>query len=209
MPATRADPAPWTIEGDYLEACNCDVVCQCLWMEPPDDDRCTVSLSWHIDEGSYGDVDLSGLNATWLVNCEGGNPFDPDVTWPLVVILDEEADDDQRAALEDIFAGRAGGIFGVAADTHVEDVEIASAPFSFRRNGEESSIEIGDSVAVESAETGGVLGEPGKVSPHPFTESLEMSTGKSTTATVTYDDEFTWDVSGNNSFLGDFELSNA
>lgn len=209
MPANQADAPQWTIEGDYLEACNCDVVCQCLWMESPDDDRCTVSLSWYIHEGSYGDIDLSGLNATWLVNCEGGNPFDPDVTWPLVVLLDEEADDDQRTALEDIFVGRAGGIFGVAVDTHAERVELGTAPFSFSRDGEEFSIEIGDSVAVESAETDGIFGESGRVSPHPFTKSLEMTTGKSTTATVAYNDEFAWDVSGNNSFLGDFELTNA
>ena len=199
----------WTIKGDYLEACNCDIACQCIWMETPDDGLCTVSLAWHIQEGSYGEVDLDGLNAAWLVNCRDGNPFDPDVTWPLVVLLDEEADDDQRAALEDVFLGRAGGIFGVAADTHVERVEVATAPFSFRRDDREFSVEIGDVVAVESTEKDGVLGESGRVSPHPFTKSLEMNTGKSTTATVSYNDEFTWDVSGNNSFLGDFELANA
>ena len=199
----------WTVKGDYLEACNCDVACQCIWMEPPDDGVCTVSLAWHIRDGSYGDVDLSGLNAAWLVNSEEGNPFDPNVTWPLVVLLDEEADGDQRASLEDVFAGRAGGIFGAAADAHVESVEVATAPFSFHREDEESSVVVGDWVSVESAETSGVLGERGKVSPHPFTKSLEMNTGKSTTATVSYNDEFTWDVSGNNSFLGDFELANA
>ncbi|MDX1747390.1 MAG: DUF1326 domain-containing protein [Halobacteriales archaeon] len=199
----------WTITGDYLEACNCDVACQCIWMEPPDDGVCTVSLAWHIQEGSYGDVDLGGLNATWLASCEDGNPFDPDVTWPLVVLLDERADDDQRAALEDVFAGRAGGIFGVAVETHAESVEVATAPFAFDRTGGEFSLEIGDWVSVEAVEQNGVLGELGRVSPHPFTKSLEMNTGKSTTATVSYDEEFTWDVSGNNSFLGAFELANA
>lgn len=199
----------WTITGDYLEACNCDVACQCIWLEPPDDDLCTVSLAWHITEGSYGDIDLSGLNAAWLVNCEEGNPFDPDVTWPLVVLFDETADDDQRTALEEIFLGKAGGIFGVAVETHVESVEVATAPFSFDRDDVDFSVEIGDVVAVKSAEKNGVLGETGTVSPHPFTKSLEMTTGKSTTATVSYNDEFRWDVSGNNSFLGDFELANA
>lgn len=202
-------PQEWTIKGDYLEACNCDVACQCIWMETPDDDVCRVSLAWHVREGTYGDVDLSGLHAAWLVNCEEGNPFDPDATWPLVVLLDETASDDQQRALEEIFLGRAGGIFGAAVDTHVDGVEVSTAPFSFSRDESEFSVEIGDVVAVESAAKIGVLGEVGTVSPHPFTKSLEMTTGKSTTATVAYDDEFTWDVSGNNSFLGDFELANA
>lgn len=73
-------PNEWTINGDYLEACNCDIACQCIWMEAPDDDLCTVSLSWHIQDGAYGDVNLGGLNATWLVNCEEGNPFDPNAS---------------------------------------------------------------------------------------------------------------------------------
>lgn len=48
--------------------------------------------------------------------------------------------------------------------------------------------------------------EVGTISPHPLTRSHEVQTGKSTTATVSYDDQFTWDVSGNNAYLGDFEL---
>ena len=199
----------WTIAEDYLEACNCDVACQCIWMEAPDDGVCTVSLSWHIRDGSYGDVDLGGLNATWLANCDEGNPFDPDASWSLVVLLDEAADDDQRAALEDVFTGQAGGIFGVAVDAHAESVEVATAPFEFDRDDGAFSVEIGDWVSVAATEQNGVLGELGKVSPHPFTKTLEMNTGKSTTATVSYDDEFAWDVSGNNSFLGDFDLANA
>ena len=38
--------------------------------------------------------------------------------------------DDQRAALEDVPSGRAGGILAAAADTHVERAEVATAPFS-------------------------------------------------------------------------------
>ncbi len=199
----------WTIAGDYLEACNCDVACQCIWMEEPDDGRCTVSLAWHVREGSYGDVDLGGLNAIWLARYEDGNPFDPDATWPLVLLIDERADDEQRAALEAVFGGQAGGIFAVAVDAHVERLEVETAPFDFTREDGSFSLEIGDWVAVEAAEQAGVLGEIGRVSPHPFTSSLEMTTGKSTVATVAYDDEFAWDVAGNNAFLGDFELANA
>ena len=199
----------WTIAGDYLETCNCEVACQCIWMEAPDDGVCTVSIAWHIREGAYGDVDLGGLTAAWLANCEDGNPFDPDATWPLVVLVDESATEAQQEALEAVFGGRAGGIFGVAVDTHADSVEFATAPVAFDREGSEFSVEIGDWVSLAAAEQVGVLGEQGRVRPHPFTATLEMNTGKSTTAAVSYSDEFTWDVSGNNSFLGDFELANA
>lgn len=199
----------WHLKGDYVEACNCDVTCQCIWMEPPDDNVCTVSLAWHIQEGEYGDVDLSGLSVSMLIATEEGVMFDPDTEWDVVLLIDETADDDQRAALEDIYFGRAGGIFAPVADTHVQNAEVATAPFTFNRDGADFSVEIGDAVSMEVVGKAGFNEELGTISPHPLTKSLEMHTGKSTTATVSYNDDFSWDVSENNSYLGDFELANA
>lgn len=199
----------WTLSGDYVEACNCDVLCQCIAMELPDDDVCTASLLFHIRDGHYGDIDLGGLNVAMLVRTEEGVMFAPETAWDVVLLVDEAADADQRAGLEDIYLGRAGGIFGAAADAHVESAEVATAPFTFTRDGTDFSVEIGDIVSVEAVGKHGFNDEIGTISPHPLTASQEMNTGKSTTATVSYDDSFTWDVSGNNSFLGDFELANA
>lgn len=199
----------WQLAGDYVEACNCDVACQCIWLEPPDDDVCTVSLAWNIHRGHYGDVGLDGLGVGMLVYTDEGVMFDPDVAWYVVLIVDEEADDEQRAALEEIYFGRAGGIWAAVADTHVESAEVATAPISFTRDDGDISVSIGDIASMEVVGAPGFNEELGTISPHPLTKSQEMNTGKSTTATVSYDDDFEWDVSGNNSYLGDFELSNA
>jgi len=199
----------WTLAGDYVEACNCDVACQCIWMEAPDDGVCTVSLAWHIREGTYGDVDLSGRSVAMLITTEEGVMFAPDTGWDVVLLIDERADDEQRAALEDIYLGRAGGIWAAVADTHVESVDIATAPISFTRNDDDISVSVGDVAAMDVVGAVGFNEEVGRISPHPLTKSREMSTGKSTTATVSYDDEFDWDVSGNNAYFGDFELANA
>lgn len=199
----------WTITGDYVEACNCDAVCQCLWFEPPDDNSCTVSIAWHITDGQYGDVDVSGLSVGLLAATEEGVMLDPDTAWGVVLLIDESADEAQRAALEDIYLGRAGGIFAALAETHVDSAEIASAPFVFTRDGADFAVEIGDAVRMEATGTAGFNEKLGTIAPHPFTKSTEFHTGKSTTARVSYDDQFTWDVSENNSYLGDFELANA
>lgn len=199
----------WTIEGNYVEACNCDVACQCIWLEPPDDDACTAALVWRIEDGEYGDVPLSGLGVGMLVSSEDGVMFDPDTQWNVVLIVDEAATDEQRGALEDIYFGRAGGIFAPVADTHVENSEVATAPFSVTRDEANFSVEIGDLVSMEVVGKTGFNEDLGTISPHPLTKSLEMNTGKSTTATVSYDDEFTWDVSENNAYFCDFELANA
>lgn len=177
-------------------------------MEPPDDDVCTASLAWHIEDGQYGDVDLSGLHAAMLIRTEEGVMFAPETAWNVVLVVDEAADDDQRTALEDIYLGRAGGIFGAVADVHVERSEVVTAPFSFDRDGTEFSVEVGDVVSVAGVGKQGFNEELGTVSPHPLTADHEMNTAKSTTATVAYDDEYAWDVSENNAFFGDFALAN-
>ena len=199
----------WTIQGDYVEACNCDVVCQCVWLEPPDGDVCTVSLAWDIHEGQCGEVDLSGLSVGMLLSTEEGVMFDPETAWNVVLLLDESADEQQRNALEDIFFGRAGGIFAPAAETHVEGADVATVPFTFDRDGSDFAVEIGDVVSMEVVGKTGFNEDLGTISPHPLTKSMEMHTGKSTTATVSYDEEFTWDVSENNSYFCEFELTNA
>jgi len=199
----------WIIKGDYVEACNCDVACQCVWMEPPDDDVCTVSLAWHITEGNYGDVDLSGVDVGMLISTDEGVMFDPETEWDVVLLVDETADSDQRDAIEDIYFGRAGGIWAPVADTHVRSADVATVPISFSRDGADFAVEIGAAIEMDASGAVGFNEEVGTVSPHPLTKSLEVQTGKSTTATVSYDDQFTWDVSGNNAYLGDFELANS
>jgi hypothetical protein len=202
-------PQDWTIEGDYIEACNCDVACQCIWMEPPNDGRCTASLAWHIRDGEYGDVELDGLSVGMLISTEEGVMFGPETAWDVVLLVDEAADDDQRGAIGEIFLGRAGGIWAAVADTHVRSAEVATVPMDYSRDGSEFAVTIGDIVAMNASGAVGFNEEVGTISPHPLTESHEMQTGRSTTATVSYDDEFAWDVSGNNAYLGDFRLANA
>jgi hypothetical protein len=199
----------WTIKGDYVEACNCEVACQCVWLEPPDDDVCTVSLVWDIKEGEYGDVDLSGRKAAMLAHSDEGVMFAPDTGWYVTLLVDEEADDDQRAALEDIYLGRAGGIWAAVADTHFESTEVATAPITYSQDGDEISATVGDVVTMDVVGRVGFNEELGTVSPHPLAKGLEAETGESTTASVSYDDEFEWDVSGNNAYFSEFEFANA
>ncbi|MFB6166546.1 MAG: DUF1326 domain-containing protein [Haloarculaceae archaeon] len=197
----------WSLTGDYLEACNCDVACQCIWLEEPDDGACTASLGWHVREGQYGDVDLSGLSVGMLIATEEGVMFGPGTGWDVVLVIDEAADDDQRAAIEDIFTGQAGGIWAAVADTHVQSAEVVTAPIEFSRDGSDFAIEIGDVTTVKATVLDGFNEEPGRITPHPLTSDFVMNTGKSSTATASYDEDFSWDVSEGNAYLGDFELA--
>jgi hypothetical protein len=99
----------WRIEGEYFESCNCAVLCPCLLSHlaaNPTEGHCDVVLAIHINRGSYGAVDLSGLNAVQALSTPGpmgqGNGV-------LAVYVDNRGSAEQRDALGKIFTGAAGG----------------------------------------------------------------------------------------------------
>jgi hypothetical protein len=56
----------WRIRGTYFESCNCDAICPCRRIDGVPGGRsthgiCMGVLSWLIEEGVAGDIDLSGL----------------------------------------------------------------------------------------------------------------------------------------------------
>jgi hypothetical protein len=104
-------PDPWRISGTYLEVCNCDAICPCRRIDHKQGGRstygeCTGALSWRILDGAVNGLDLSSLCVvlvSWYSDDEPGSP------WSWVLHIDERADEQQQAALEDVFAGRLGG----------------------------------------------------------------------------------------------------
>ena len=101
----------WRIAGRYFESCNCDPVCPCRMSDGIPGGRSTYGvcfgiLGWLVDEGAAGEVDLSGLAAALLVRYDDDEARSP---WSIALVLDERASDVQRAALERILLGEAGG----------------------------------------------------------------------------------------------------
>ena len=97
--------AKWKIEGPHIVNCNCDFGCPCQYMALPTDGSCKAVVGWIINKGHYGDTNLDGLIAV--------NTYD----WPKAIhegngtmqtIIDERADDAQRAALQAIMQGEGG-----------------------------------------------------------------------------------------------------
>jgi hypothetical protein len=101
----------WRIRGSYFESCNCDAICPCRRIDGVSGGRsthgeCLGLLSWLIEEGDAGGVDLGGQPvalATRYSDDEEGSP------WTWILYLDQGTSRDQRDALEAIYAGRLGG----------------------------------------------------------------------------------------------------
>ena len=95
----------WKIEGPHIVNCNCDFGCPCQYMALPTDGTCKAVVGWRIDKGHFGDTSLDGLMAvntySWPNAIHEGNGT-------MQTIIDERADDAQRAALQAIMQGEGG-----------------------------------------------------------------------------------------------------
>ena len=104
--------ADWRVCGSYFEACNCEAICPCRSVGgrpggPSSFGECFGALSWHVREGHAEGVDLSGLQVVMVLRYF--DQVQPSTPWEVVLYVDHSAADGQRAAMADIFLGRAGG----------------------------------------------------------------------------------------------------
>jgi hypothetical protein len=102
----------WRVRGSYFEGCNCEAICPCRSVGgrpggPSTFGECFGALSWHIHQGHADGTDLSGLRA--VLSIRYFDRVQPSTRWEVVLYVDEDASDEQREALADIFLGRAGG----------------------------------------------------------------------------------------------------
>ena len=99
----------WTLKGELALSCNCTVFCPCvlsLGQHPPTEGNCQTWAGIRIEEGHYGDTNLSGINLGLIMEIPGlmarGN-------WTAGVFIDDRASVYAVNALTKIFSGRAGG----------------------------------------------------------------------------------------------------
>jgi hypothetical protein len=122
----------WHLRGDWFDVCSCKLPCPCSFAQEPTHGDCLFTLVWHVRDGHFGDVDLSGLNVISLGEFTGNMWVgDPNAKMRLMFYIDERADDAQREALERIFTGKEGGWPAEFASL-IEDLRgIEYAPISF------------------------------------------------------------------------------
>jgi hypothetical protein len=102
---------PWAISGTYLESCNCEAICPCRRIGGRAGGRsthgiCAGALSWAIERGHLGDVDLSGLGAVMVDRYSDDEPGSP---WTFFLYVDERGDERQCEAVARILTGEEGG----------------------------------------------------------------------------------------------------
>jgi hypothetical protein len=99
----------WSLRGEYMESCNCDYLCPCIYTNPQGpatNDNCVAVMVFRIDDGHSGPLRLDGLKFALVIR--SGRVM-ADGNWIFGVVVDEAADPLQRRALAAIAAGESGG----------------------------------------------------------------------------------------------------
>jgi len=196
------------LRGAYFESCNCDAICPCRMVGGVKGDRsthgiCYGALSWRIDDGLVGDVDVSGLAVAMVMRYDDDEEGSP---WELVLHVDERGTQDQRDALSDVFLGRLGGphvskLPWIRKARHLVDVR--ASPIELTSDGAGGRLRVGDAVRLSATKP---VANQGAVSC--------IVTGYERIGTELYadefavvDDPFDWELSGTCAFVADFEYT--
>lgn len=145
----------WRIAGEYLENCNCEVLCPCL-LGPrnaqggaearPTEGHCDVPVVFQVRSGTYGSVDLSGTHAALAVYTPGPMGHGG---WTSGLYLDAAATPAQRDGLEAIFGGAAGGPMARVGALVTTRLPTRVVPIEFGMQGRRRWARIPDVLDVE------------------------------------------------------------
>ena len=149
----------YTLEGQLLEVCTCNILCPCWVGEDPDGGTCDGVLSWHVKKGTVNGMDVSGHTITILTHIPGnileGN-------WKVVVYVDDDASEEQQQALLDVWTGKLGGPVADLAQLVGEVMAVERVPVQFLVEGKgvAGRLVIGKAIEAELEPFTGATGEP-------------------------------------------------
>ena len=123
----------WKISGQYMESCNCDYLCPCIFtnpQEPVTHDHCYAMMLYNIEQGHHDDTDLAGQSFAFVIRSQR---VMSEGDWIFAGVIDDKANAAQRTALSAIVSGEAGGVPGMIRDNLVGDfrgIEVKPITFS-------------------------------------------------------------------------------
>jgi len=192
----------WKVRGTYFEACNCSIACPCNFTNAPTEGECKVVVAWHVDEGSYGDLDLAGLNVALFAYAPGHML---ETKWKVALYIDERASQEQMEALAKIFSGQEGGHLAALGPLIGEVLGVKSVPIDYRAQGTSRSVRIGDIADVEVEAFIGQGDKPVEVHNVPFTVVPDVPLVLAKSKHCRYDDyDLSVDISERNGYYSAF-----
>jgi hypothetical protein len=175
----------WTMRGEYMESCNCDYLCPCIYTNPQGPatyDHCTAVMVFRVDQGSCGGITLDGLKFALVIR---SGKVMADGGWVFAGVVDQSADTAQRQALAAIVGGDAGGPPSLIRQNLVSDFRgVEFKPIEFTMAGLARKASIPDIAAfeIEGVASRNRSGEPYRIdnTGHPASRRLALARSKET-----------------------------
>jgi hypothetical protein len=202
----------WQISGEYMESCNCEYLCPCIYTNPQEaatQDHCIALMAYRIDAGSFGDTALDGLKFALVIR---SGEVMADGNWIFGCVADAAADAAQRTALTTILSGQVGGRLAMIHDNVVSDFRgVVFAPISFEMDDLDRSAKIPEvlSFAIRGVPSGSGNGQPIAIdnTNHPANARLALARSSETHVHAFGLDLDLSDI-GNNGHFAPFNWSN-
>ena len=175
----------WELSGQYMESCNCDYLCPCIYTNPQEaatHEHCYALMVYRIDRGRHGAVALDGLKFALVIR---SGRIMADGGWVFGVVVDESANEGQRTALAEIVSGTAGGPPQMIRDNLVKDFRgVEYRPIDFTADGLRRVTDIPGVLAfeIEGVASRNRSGEPFYIdnTAHPANRRLALARSKKT-----------------------------
>ena len=135
----------YSVEGQLLEVCTCNIMCPCWVGGDPDEGYCDAIVGWHIKEGEIEGVDVSGRTFGMLAHIPG-NILDGN--WKVRLYLDQDTSDAQQEGILNLWGGKLGGAITDLASLIGEVVSVEKTNINFDVEGVNGSITIGDAASA-------------------------------------------------------------
>lgn len=203
----------WSIRGEYMESCNCEVLCPCLLgkrdergsaLARPTEGHCDVPMLFQIHDGHYGQVRLNGTMVGLAIYTPGPMGLGD---WTFALYLDERATPAQREASEKIFSGRSGGAVGRFFGPLIKHrLPNRVVPMELGRDGRKGWARIPGILDVEYEGIEGLDGSASWLDNLRHFVSRRLYTCRSTRS-VFRDHGLDWNNAGRNAYYANFEWS--
>ena len=151
----------WEVAGDLFEGCNCQMICPChfSFKQRQTELVCQATWAFHIEEGSWGAIDLADANAFVVALSPGKTMHEGN--WTSLLYIDDQTTQEQGDALRAIFSGTAGGPWPRLTQffTNREYKAIKLAPMVFAKDGRKFSLKVSTTAYLEVAAIAGADGQ--------------------------------------------------
>jgi hypothetical protein len=136
----------WQISGQYMETCNCTLLCPCIWSNlaaRPTEGECKAAVTLRIDKGAKDGVKLDGLSFIVMLHSPAAMG---EGNMTVGLIVDDAASDQQVEAISAIATGSAGGPMAALAPLVGRVAGVERRPIRFDADGLNFSVRAGELV---------------------------------------------------------------